>query len=102
MIGVVATRDDRHLYHLFVAESHQRRGVARSLWELARRACVQAGSEGPFTVNSSQFAVEVYERLGFRATSGAMEMNEVVFVPMVWRGLGFSHEGAKGHEDTKL
>ncbi len=31
LVGVVAVRDNSHLYHLFVAEQFQRRAVARRL-----------------------------------------------------------------------
>src|SRR3990172_8919149 len=44
LVGVVGTRDNSHLYHLFVAESHQRSGLARKLWHVAREACMAAGN----------------------------------------------------------
>jgi GNAT superfamily N-acetyltransferase len=40
LVGVVATREDRHLFNLFVAEHAQGRGIARLLWKTAREACV--------------------------------------------------------------
>lgn len=66
IVGVVATRDNSHLYHLFVAEPYQGRGLARQLWREARQACREAGNAGEYTVNSSRLAVGMYERLGFR------------------------------------
>lgn len=66
IVGVVATRDNSHLYHLFVAEPYQGRGLARRLWDSARRACREAGNPGEYTVNSSRLAVGMYEKLGFR------------------------------------
>ena len=39
LIGVVGTRSDSHLFHLFVAEGEQRKGVGRALWEHARARC---------------------------------------------------------------
>ena len=56
LAGVVATRDDSHLYHLFVAREHHRRGVARRLWETARDRCVKRAGTRRFTVNASTFA----------------------------------------------
>lgn len=82
IVGVVVTRDDRHLLHLFVAESHQRRGVARSLWDRARQACLDAGNPGEFTVNSSRGALGVYESFGFVPRPEVIE-NGVPFTPMV-------------------
>jgi ribosomal protein S18 acetylase RimI-like enzyme len=65
LAGFVAIRDRSHLFHLFVAKRWHRRGVARALWEAARDAAVAAGGDGSFTVNSSNFAVPLYEALGF-------------------------------------
>ena len=65
VIGVVGTRDNNHLFHLFVAEEFQGRGLAFTLWQVARKACLEAGGQGEFTVNSSRNAVGYYEQLGF-------------------------------------
>src|SRR5262245_52314877 len=35
LAGFIAIRDGSHLFHLFVERSHQRRGLARRLWERA-------------------------------------------------------------------
>lgn len=80
--GVVATRDDRHLYHLFVAEALHGSGLGRRLWGIAREASQAAGHDGDFTVNASRFAVGFYERLGFRLDGDENEVDGVVSVPM--------------------
>jgi GNAT superfamily N-acetyltransferase len=36
LVGVVGVRSATHLQYLFVAQSHQRAGLARRLWALAR------------------------------------------------------------------
>ena len=82
LIGVVGVRDNSHLYHLFVAESYQRQGVATGLWQLAMQACLDEGNPGEFTVNSSNYAQKVYETLGFVAQSGSQDKNGVIFIPM--------------------
>lgn len=82
IVGVVAMRDDKHLYSLFVAENHQRQGIARELWEVAMEASLGNGNDGEFTVNSSEYAQEVYKRLGFVAQPGPRIKNGVVFYPM--------------------
>jgi ribosomal protein S18 acetylase RimI-like enzyme len=46
IIGFLGVRNHSHLYHLFVAESEQNRGVARALWNTAERACRVAGNPG--------------------------------------------------------
>jgi GNAT superfamily N-acetyltransferase len=65
LAGFVAVRDRSHLFHLFVGKRWHRRGIARSLWEVARDAALASGGEGAFTVNSSNYAVPVYEAFGF-------------------------------------
>lgn len=65
IVGVAATRDNAHLYHLFVADSAQRQGLATALWETARDACLATGNPGEFTVNASRYAEGFYRQLGF-------------------------------------
>lgn len=82
IVGVVALRDDTHLYHLFVAEACQRRGIGRSLWKTALAEALARGNRGEFTVNSSRYALPVYERLGFVAGTEEIDANGVVAIPM--------------------
>lgn len=82
VIGVAAVKDNSHLFHLFVAEIFQRKGLARRLWDVAREACLRAGNPGVFTVNSSRYAVGVYEKLGFVRQSAAVDVSGVICIPM--------------------
>lgn len=82
IVGVVATRDNKHLYHLFVAESHQRRGLARALWRVAWEACVAISNPGEFTVNSSRYALPFYEKLGFIQVGPEENREGVIYTPM--------------------
>ena len=82
LVGVVAVKDNSHLYHLFVAQDYQRQGIASSLWQLAKQVCLEHGNPGEFTVNSSKYAQGVYEGMGFVAQSGPQEKNGVIFIPM--------------------
>jgi ribosomal protein S18 acetylase RimI-like enzyme len=82
LAGVVATRDDRHLYHLFVATDFQRQGLARRLWEAAQAACVANAGTTEFTVNASRYAVAAYERLGFVVVGEQQASNGVLSIPM--------------------
>jgi ribosomal protein S18 acetylase RimI-like enzyme len=66
LAGVVGTRDDRHLYHLFVADRVRRQGLATRLWRTALSACREAGNAGDITVNSSRYAEGFYRKMGFR------------------------------------
>ena len=83
IVGFVGVRDNKHLYHLFVAKPVQRRGVGHQLWEFAKAQCEALGHRGAFTVNSSNNAVPIYERWGFRR-DGPSKTNAsgVVYNPM--------------------
>lgn len=76
--GIIAMRDDSHLYHLFVRADVHGQGIARALWEHVKFL----SSHSTFTVNSSLFAVPVYERFGFIAKTPPQTANGLVFVPM--------------------
>ncbi len=82
IVGVVGIKGNKHLYHLFVDEAYQRRGIARALWRQAMDACLANGNPGEFTVNASRAAQPVYERLGFKALSGPRERGGVIAIPM--------------------
>jgi hypothetical protein len=138
LCGVLGMKNQQHLYHLFVAVSMQRQGIAGRLWQLAKahslalqrvarqdiasttpsipppalvnstqpdrvQSPTAAGSVAsctalptsvttalptssllPITVNSSLYAVAVYQRWGFVATATPQTMNGVIFVPMQW------------------
>lgn len=87
IVGVIAMKQYTHLYHLFVWESHQRRGIARRLWELALSEALADGNPGRITVNSSRYAVPIYRRLGFVEEGGITALNEISCQPMVWTGM---------------
>ncbi len=82
MAGVVALRNNRHLYHLFVAPEFQGRGLGRQLWSHAREFALGTGNPGEFTVNASRNAVVVYERFGFAPVGPEVQQHGVAFVPM--------------------
>lgn len=82
LAGVVAVRDNKHLFHLFVAPDFQRQGIAAKLWAHAKSAAIQAGNIEGFTVNSTPYAVPVYERFGFTATGPKVEKHGIAFVPL--------------------
>jgi GNAT superfamily N-acetyltransferase len=85
IVGVGAMKQNSHLYHLFVTHTHHGQGIARKLWEKLRDEALANGNPGRITVNSSRFAIPVYERLGFVKDGGITEKNEVTCQPMVWQ-----------------
>ena len=84
--GFIAIRDNKHIFHMFVDKAHNRQGVAAALWQVARQAAREAGNPGIFTVNSSNFAVPVYEKMGFRRTAEMQCKNGIFYNPMQLEG----------------
>jgi hypothetical protein len=82
LAGVVAMRDNTHLFHMFVPRALHQRGMARRLWQAVRDASIAGGNTTGFTVNASLYALPLYERLGFVATGPKVEMDGIAFVPM--------------------
>jgi len=82
LAGVVALRDNAHLFHLFVAKPFQGQGLARRLWQVVRAEALQAGNTGRFTVNASLNAVPVYERFGFVRQGDVQRVHGIAFQPM--------------------
>ncbi|MES3021113.1 MAG: GNAT family N-acetyltransferase [Pseudomonadota bacterium] len=80
--GFIGVRAHAHIFHLFVDTAWQRRGVARALWDAARRVAVEGGNQGVFTVNSSNYAVGAYLALGFAPTAPMQCVKGVFFNPM--------------------
>lgn len=82
LAGVVAVRDARHVFHLFVAPAFQCQGIGTALALRAIELSLAASPSETFTVNSSLPAVPFYERLGFQPQGPDIEDKGVAFVPM--------------------
>ncbi|MCL1951151.1 MAG: GNAT family N-acetyltransferase [Turicibacter sp.] len=81
IVGVIAIKPAGHIALLFVDSAHQRQGIGRKLFETAQQHLSHHGCQ-EITVHASLFAVDVYRRLGFRATDAQQEENGIRFVPM--------------------
>lgn len=82
LAGVVAVRDHKHLFHMFVASTWQGRGFGKRLWQAARDRALPNNAKGAFTVNASAFAFEMYRHLGFVETAPRAEHDGIVYIPM--------------------
>jgi GNAT superfamily N-acetyltransferase len=91
--GFVSVRDCSHLFHMFVGAKWQGQGVARKLWEVARSSAIERGGSGAFTVNASNFAVPVYEAMGFVRTAPMQCVKGLYFNPMKLEGDATSRWG---------
>lgn len=78
LVGTLCMREPQHIGGFFVKADHHRRGIGRKLFETMRRDY----EKQEFTVNSSPFAVGIYERLGFTATDTEQVVNGLRFTPM--------------------
>ena len=78
LVGYLAMRRPSHLYHLFVSQQHQGKGLARTLWQYAMSQC----QADVYTLNSSLFALPVYRKFGFIESAEAGEKDGIGFQPM--------------------
>lgn len=82
LAGFIAMRERSHLFHLFVDQRWQRQGIARRLWKVAQARALEGGPLQAFTVNSSNYALPVYEALGFVRTAPMQCAKGLYFNPM--------------------
>ncbi len=84
VVGMIEVRNHNHISMLFVEKSFQRQGIAA---ELLRKALDICRAHNPdlteISVNSSPYAVPVYERLGFRQEKPEQVINGIRFIPMI-------------------
>lgn len=78
IVGIIETRDDNHICLLFVDPSYHKQGIAKKLFSEAFK-----GVQLDITVNSSPYAVSIYERLGFTKISGEIIKNGITYIPMI-------------------
>jgi hypothetical protein len=82
IVGVIATRDISHIALMFVDKKHHRQGIAKQLYSTVLSEIRKNAEIAQVTVNSSPYAVEVYERLGFVKTDELQEKDGIIYVPM--------------------
>ncbi len=81
LVGVLGIRKPQHIGFFFVLADFQRKGIGKMLFEAMQKDyfCKE------FTVNSSPFAVKIYEKLGFEATSQEKNSNGIRYIPMIFK-----------------
>ena len=82
IVGVIATRDCSHIALMFVDKQYHRKGIAKQLYDTVLAEIRKNIDVTRVTVNSSPYAVNVYERLGFIKTDEQQELNGIIYVPM--------------------
>jgi len=78
IIAYISMTSDGHLYHLFVAEQHQHKGIGRLLWNKVILQCPAS----KYTVRSSLNAVAVYTAFGFIISTEQGEKDGLQFQTM--------------------
>ena len=79
LVGVLATRSaGAHIALFFVEGKYHRQGIGKQLYQAARAA----NHSNMMAVNSSPYAVPVYQKLGFRNTGSEQVVNGLRFTPM--------------------
>jgi GNAT superfamily N-acetyltransferase len=82
--GMIEVRNCDHISMLFVGSDYQRRGISRALLDRALDICRrEKPALSAITVNSSPYAVPIYERLGFQAKGPEQVVHGIRFTPMV-------------------
>ena len=84
VVGMIEIRGYNHVSLLFVAQDYQRRGISTELLFRAIMICQGYESQpSEISVNSSSFAVPIYEKLGFNRVGERQIRNGIGFIPMV-------------------
>ena len=74
LIGILASRSEgSHIALFFVDGAYHGRGIGRSLWN----AFLADSDQDEITVNSSLYAVKIYEKLGFTKTAEPQEVRGI-------------------------
>ena len=82
LVGVIATRKQgTHISLFFVDPGWQGTGIGRKLFEKA----VSANTSGTITVNSSPYAVPIYQHLGFVCTDTEQVTDGIRYTPMIYQ-----------------
>ncbi len=82
LAGVIGTKGKNHINMLFVKKEYHRQGIARRLFNAVEEACKSMNGISEITVNSTPYAVAVYNRLGFIETDNEQLVNGIRFTPM--------------------
>jgi len=82
IIGVISIRDTSHISLMFVDKRHHRKGIAKQLFQVVIGEIQKNTGETRITVNSSPYAIQVYEHLGFIKTGEQQEKDGIIFTPM--------------------
>ena len=84
ILGVIATQNTTHISLMFVDKHHHRKGIARQMFDFVLENLRMDESVTRVTVNSSPYAVKIYQRLGFVQSGEKQEKDGIIFIPMAF------------------
>ncbi|GEM74950.1 GNAT family N-acetyltransferase [Vibrio sagamiensis] len=82
VVGVAGIRGYQHLFHLFIDDKYQGKGLSRTLWQAVKEVSLQNGNSGFFTTNSALNAENVYLKFGFKRVAGIRNREGMIDIPM--------------------
>ena len=81
LIGIIATRNaGAHIALFFVHGDYHRQGIGTALF----KECLKDNAKKQITVNSSEYALDVYKKLGFIQMDSLKEEDGIRYIPMVF------------------
>ena len=79
--GMIETRSVNHISLLFVEQRGE--GIAKELVKLAITECCRRQPHlSIITVNASQYAKPIYQKLGFQPVDSSQTVNGITYIPM--------------------
>ena len=91
LAGILVIKDKNHLFHFFVKPQWQGRGIGKRLWYTYIEEYKALNSDKLFrqsfdlvTVNSSDFALQFYQQLGFAMNGERQKKKGVCYTPMTF------------------
>ena len=83
VVGVATLRNRNHLSLLFVDEAYHRQGIGRALLQEMENFVKTRMEEQHILVKSSPYAVEFYQRVGFRTVAPPQSVEGMLVTPML-------------------
>lgn len=81
LIGIIATRNaGSHIALFFVCGDYHRQGIGKMLFE----ECIKNNKNKQITVNSSEYAVDIYKKLGFVQVDSRKDEGGIRYIPMLF------------------
>lgn len=82
IVGFIEGRDINRVSRLFIDKAFQRKGIASSLYKTIEDLFIKRGSQ-KIIAHSSLHAQKIYEKMGFKKSTGLIRCNGMVYQPMI-------------------